>query len=77
MMTEVFPAARATMMAGNVASHSLGRALGALLTYPLYRFGRAALDLPDILPSALAAVTFNLAALVALNLLRKGIGDKD
>jgi predicted MFS family arabinose efflux permease len=58
LMTEILPSARATLMAANVASFSLGRALGALLAPPLYSWG--------ILGSGIAAVLFNLLALLAL-----------
>ena len=58
LMTEILPSARATLMAANVASFSLGRALGALLAPSLYRWG--------ILGSGIAAVLFNLLALLAL-----------
>jgi hypothetical protein len=70
LMTEVYPAARATLMASNLAAHSLGRALGALITAPLFALGQASLSTPDILPSALASVAFNLLALLALYFLR-------
>jgi predicted MFS family arabinose efflux permease len=66
LMTEVFPPARATLMAGNLAAHSLGRALGALVTAPLFALGQASLSTPDILPSALASAAFNLLGLLAL-----------
>ena len=72
-MTEVFPPARATVMAVSAASISLGRALGALIATPLYLFAKSSV-IPDILPSALAAVAFNLLALAALRNLQKGIG---
>jgi predicted MFS family arabinose efflux permease len=39
MMTELVPDARATMMAGNAAAFSGGRALGALLGPILYGYG--------------------------------------
>lgn len=73
LMTEVFPPARATVMAVSAASISLGRALGALIATPLYLFAKSSV-IPDILPSALAAVAFNLLALAALRNLQKGIG---
>jgi predicted MFS family arabinose efflux permease len=60
MMTEIMPAARATLMSFNVAALSLGRALGAPLGTWLYHFGFPA--------TALGAVCFNL---LALWLLRK------
>lgn len=58
LMTEIMPAARVTLMAFNVAGLSLGRALGALAASPLYRFG--------IGGSAVAAIVFNLVALLGL-----------
>ena len=66
LMTEVFPPARATLMASNQAAHSLGRALGALVTAPLFALGQASASTPDILPSALASAAFNLIGLLAL-----------
>jgi predicted MFS family arabinose efflux permease len=63
MMSEIVPSARATMMSTSGAAFSLGRALGALLATPLYLLG--------FWGSCLAAVAFNLMALVALNHLRK------
>ena len=61
MMTEILPAARATLMASNVASHSLGRAVGALLATALYTQG--------IYVNSIAAIIFNLLALLCLRLL--------
>ena len=63
MMTEIMPTARATLMSFNVASLSLGRAIGAPLATFLYRFG-----FPIV---ALGAVVFNIFALLALHRLRK------
>jgi predicted MFS family arabinose efflux permease len=65
MMTEVLPAARATMMAANIAAFSLGRAAGSLLAAPLYSWG--------ILASASAAIVLNLLGLLALRGVRKAI----
>ncbi len=39
MMTEIQPAARATVMAFNVAGHSLGRAIGDAIAVSLYALG--------------------------------------
>jgi DHA1 family inner membrane transport protein len=64
MMTEIMPSARVTLMAFNVAGLSLGRAVGALAAAPLYRWG--------ITGSAVAALIFNIVALVALRKLMKG-----
>ncbi|MBM3143686.1 MAG: MFS transporter [Chloroflexi bacterium] len=65
MMTEIKPDARATLMAFNVASFSLGRAIGALIGPSLYALG--------IGGSAMGAVFFNLLALLALQRIRKAI----
>jgi len=73
LMTEVFPPARATLMASNMAAHSLGRALGALVTAPLFAMGQASPVIPDILPSALASVVFNLLGLLVLYRLARGM----
>jgi len=58
MMSEVVPTARASLMATNAASNSLGRVLGALLAPLLYSIG--------FWGSCLAAVAFNLVAFLAL-----------
>lgn len=58
LMTEILPSARATLMATNIAGHSIGRALGALVGSPLYSYG--------ILGNGIAALAFNLLALYAL-----------
>jgi predicted MFS family arabinose efflux permease len=76
LMTEVFPSARATLMAGSLAAHSLGRALGALVTAPLFALGQASLVIPDIMPSALASVVFNLLGLLALYRLGRGMASQ-
>jgi predicted MFS family arabinose efflux permease len=73
MMTEVMPAARATMMAFTTASVSLGRAFGALIASPLFLFGESSASIPDIFPNALAAIVLNVAALAALRYFQKGI----
>lgn len=69
LMTEILPTSRATLMATNVAGLSLGRALGALLVPFLYIPG----DAPGILRSVIAACLFNLLAILALKMLRKGL----
>jgi predicted MFS family arabinose efflux permease len=61
LMTEIMPTARATFMAATVAGFALGRALGAFLAPPLYSWG--------IFGSGIAAVVFNLLALLSLYLL--------
>lgn len=71
LMTEILPAARATLMAGNVASHSLGRALGALLAAPLFTLAVNSDYIPDILLCGLAAAGFNFVGLGCLLLLDK------
>lgn len=62
LMTEIMPQARATLMAFNVATLSLGRALGAPLAPFLYQFG-----FPFV---AAGAVVFNIFALLALRRLQ-------
>jgi DHA1 family inner membrane transport protein len=71
LMTEILPAARATLLAANVAGLSLGRAVGALLATPLYTISAS----PGITASALAAVFFNVLALFALYRLRKSLSE--
>ncbi len=73
MMSEVFPSARATVMAVAAASISLGRVIGALIGTPLYLFGESSLAIPDLLPNAIAAVIFNILGIVALRYLQLGI----
>jgi predicted MFS family arabinose efflux permease len=59
MMSELVPKARATAMSLNIAGHSIGRALGALLAAFIYqRFG--------FLFVTLCAVLFNAFGLLAL-----------
>jgi predicted MFS family arabinose efflux permease len=65
LMTELLPAARATLMASNAASLSIGRAAGALLATRLYAGG--------ILFNSLASLCLDLAALLLLVLLVKSM----
>ncbi len=58
LMTELVPAARATLMAANLAAFSVGRALGALVGPPLFTAGIAA--------NVGFAAVLNVAALVIL-----------
>jgi len=59
MMTEIMPKNRGTLLSFNVAGHSLGRAIGALLaTFVYQHFG--------FLPVTLIAILFNIFALLAL-----------
>ncbi|GAB4418511.1 MAG: MFS transporter [Anaerolineales bacterium] len=64
MMTEMVPGARATVMSFNLTGHSLGRALGALLSIFIYQQG-------GFLFVTLAAVIFNTLGLLALRKLQK------
>ncbi len=63
LMTELVPRARATLMAGNVASISLGRMLGTLAGPFLFEWG--------LLANGLAAAAFSGVALVALLFVRQ------
>jgi predicted MFS family arabinose efflux permease len=58
LMTELVPEARATMMASNVGSHSVGRALGALIGPVLFGIGLVA--------NGVVAAGLDLLALVVL-----------
>ena len=64
ILTELLPTARATLMACNVSALALGRAIGDFLAPRLYGLG--------FLAVALAAIGFNLLALLALSRLGKG-----
>lgn len=65
LMTELIPSARATMLSLNMTGHSVGRALGAFLAAIIYqRFGFVFVSL--------AAVVFNLVAILALRRMQKG-----
>jgi predicted MFS family arabinose efflux permease len=60
MVSELVPKARATILSFNIAGHSIGRALGALLATFIYqKFG--------FLFVALCAVLFNVFGLLALH----------
>lgn len=63
MMTEIMPTARATLMSFNVASLSLGRAIGAPLATFLYGYG-----FPFVVAGTLL---FNLFAMLALGRLKR------
>ncbi len=67
LMSEILPSARATLLASNMALISLGRAAGAWLAPRFFDLGAS----QTILFNALAAVGFNLLALLALSFLRK------
>ncbi|MBN1565357.1 MAG: MFS transporter [Anaerolineae bacterium] len=58
LMTELLPAARATLMAGNVTAYSGGRMLGALIGDPLFTMG--------LLANCTTAAIFDILALMAL-----------
>ena len=64
MMTEVLPEARATVMSFNLAGHSIGRGVGALLSTFVYKvFGFSTVTL--------LAMVFYIAALLALREMQK------
>ncbi len=62
LMSEILPAARATMLAGHMASIAIGRSVGDLLAPTLF----TQTLIPGIGANALAAIGFNLLAVVAL-----------
>ena len=62
MMSEILPSVRATMLASHMAFIALGRSVGDLLAPILF----TQTLIPGITANALAAILFNLLALVAL-----------
>jgi len=62
LMSEIFPSARATMLALHLALIALGRSIGDLLAPSLF----TQTIIPGIAAIAIAAILFNLLALVAL-----------
>jgi DHA1 family inner membrane transport protein len=68
LMSEIVPAARATMISSMAAAHSVGRAIGALISAPLYATG--------IYANTSAAALFNLLSLAALFWLAKIEGER-
>ena len=62
MMTEILPSARATMLAAHMALIALGRSVGDLLAPTLF----TQTIIPGIAANALAAILFDLLALIAL-----------
>ena len=66
LMTEIMPKSRATLLSFNVAGHSIGRVIGALLATFIYqRFG--------FVPVAFTAILFIVFALLALGELTEKI----
>ena len=62
LMSEILPSARATMLASHMAVLAIGRSVGDLLAPVLFTQSL----LPGIAANAIAAVLFNLLALLAL-----------
>lgn len=65
LMSELLPQTRATLLSVNMALISLGRAAGAWISPRLFELGPS----QSILTNAIAAVCFNLLALLALSFL--------
>ena len=63
LMTEILPSTRATMLAAHMALIALGRSIGDLLAPSLF----TQVFIPGIAANALAAIAFNLLALLALS----------
>lgn len=70
MMTEVFPAARATLMAGFIACTAFGRALGGLIALPIYTLGGKLSTSQAILVTVLVAAFVNFIGVWMLRWLR-------
>jgi predicted MFS family arabinose efflux permease len=62
LMTEILPSARATMLASHMALIAVGRSIGDLLAPTLFTQS----FVPGIAATAVAAILFNLLALIAL-----------
>jgi len=71
LMTEVFPAARATFMSMFIASTALGRSLGSLAAPRLYLLGRSMEQMSSLLIIVLATILLNLAAVLVLRLIQE------
>ncbi|MDD5466270.1 MAG: MFS transporter [Anaerolineales bacterium] len=72
MMTELLPAARATVLSYNIAGHSLGKALAALFSTQLYTLAKLPkFPLDGIQANVLAVVLLDLLALLALQIMRR------
>jgi len=69
LMTELLPKARASLMAVNIAMFAMGRAVGAGLGGWLYTLSPQ--NLPPVSSNAMAAIIFNMFALLALYFLRR------
>ena len=72
LMSEILPSARATVLAAHMALLALGRSLGDLLAPTLFTQS----ILPGIAANALAAVVFNLLALLALTQVKVKAGER-
>lgn len=72
LMTEVLPQARATTMSLFIAVLSLGRAIGDLTVMPLYTSSQSS----GMIVVSVAAMGFNLLALVFLPVLQKGVKEQ-
>ncbi len=73
LMSEILPNARATLLATNVSGVALGRAIGALIALPLFRWGESGGVLPGILACGLVSVLFNGLALVIFTRLKSQV----
>lgn len=71
LMSEILPGARATLLATNVSATALGRACGALIALPLFRWGEASGVLSGILVCGLVSVLFNTLALGIFSRLKR------
>jgi len=69
LMTEILPAARATLLSINFATASLGRALGAFLAVPIYTWG--------IKGNMVVAAAINLLVLLTVFLLSRALSDSE
>jgi MFS transporter, DHA1 family, inner membrane transport protein len=73
LMNEILPQARATVMAIYIATITLGRAVGDVISPWLYRFGQEHPYLPALLAVGLGVAALNLVSLLALRMLAHGL----
>jgi predicted MFS family arabinose efflux permease len=73
LMNEILPQARATVMAIYIATITLGRAVGDVISPWLYGLGQAHPQLPRMLAVGLGVALLNLVSLLALRRLARGL----
>lgn len=75
LMSEILPGARATLLATNVSGAAFGRAIGALIALPIYRWGESGGVLPGIVACGFVSVLCNGLAFGIFSRLKSQISD--